>query len=344
MMGRDAAETETETVPADAFPAPGIPDLPVDNRIGALVLTNESSWGLFLPRGQESGGSLVVEVLPDSPAQAIGLKPGDVITWLDGSEINNHEQLLTIFRKSSSPIHTLRITRADKSTDQVEVELAAGGDFSMLGYLEGKLAAGPDPVTRYLLAENVPDRTRGIDLIRGLLAEHPEFAEGHALLARLLIDRLDQATAGGTAGDTSPDLLDATNAIDTALQLDPNSPSLLRARSQILLALGEPAKSEIDAQRALELDETSAESNFLLGTSQLTLDRPAEAISALHKAVRLDPFVLDYYINLALCYRLLDRETDAQDTILAARILAGDDPELNQKLDDLMVPEAAPLE
>ncbi|HYO00066.1 MAG TPA: PDZ domain-containing protein [Actinomycetota bacterium] len=345
MLGRDAggtaAEAEAQGVPADAFPAPAAPDPPADNRIGALVLTNESSWGLFLPRGRETGGTLVVQVLPGSAAETAGLKAGDVITWLDGTEINNHEQLLTILRRSSDPVHSLRFTRADKSTDQVEVELTPAGEFSILEYLENKLAAGPDPVARYLLAENVPDRNRGIDMIRGLLAEHPGFAEGHALLARLLIDRLNQLTAGGTAGDNSPDLLDATNAIDTAVQLDPESASLLRARSQILLALGEPAKAEIDAEKALEIDESSAETNFLVGTSQLSLDRPAEAISKLHKAVRLDPFVFDYYVNLALCYRLLNRETDTQDTILAARTLAGDDPELNQKLDDIMLPEAA---
>lgn len=344
MMGPDEEETGVEGVPADAYPAPSSPDLPADNRIGALVLTNESSWGKLLNRGQDKGGSLVLEVLPDTPAASIGLKPGDVITWLDGSEINNHEQLLTIFRKSSTKLHTLRFTRADKSTDQVEIELASAGDFSMLDYLENKLATAPDPVTRYLLAENVPDRNRGIDLIKGLLAEHPEFAEGHALLARLLIDRLNQVTAGGVVGDTSPDLLDATNAIDTAIQLDDTSPTLLRARSQILLALGEPAKAEIDAKKALQLDETSAETNFLLGTSQLTLDRPGEAIPKLHKAVKLDPFVFDYYVNLALCYRLLDREQDAQDTILAARTLAGDDPELNQKLDDIMIPDTEPIQ
>jgi tetratricopeptide (TPR) repeat protein len=344
MLGREAEEDGTEGVPADAYPAPSSPDLPADNRIGALVLTNESSWGKLLNRGQDKGGSLVLEVLPDTPAASIGLKPGDVITWLDGSEINNHEQLLTIFRKSSTKLHTLRFTRADKTTDQVEVELASAGDFSMLDYLEAKLAAAPDPVTRYLLAENVPDRNRGIELIKGLLAEHPEFAEGHALLARLLIDRLNQVTAGGVVGDTSPDLLDATNAIDTAIQLDNTSPTLLRARSQILLALGEPAKAEIDAKKALQLDESSAETNFLLGTSQLSLDRPGEAIPKLHKAVKLDPFVFDYYVNLALCYRLLDREQDAQDTILAARTLAGDDPELNQKLDDVMIPDVAPIQ
>lgn len=339
VLGRNSTEETTDTgISPDAYPAPSSPDLPADNRIGALVLTNESSWGLFLPRGVESGGSLVLEVLPDSPAQRIGLKPGDVITWLDGSDINNHEQLLTIFRESASPQHTLKVIRADKSSEQMEVELASAGEFSMLTYLENKLAVAPDPITRYLLAENLPDRNRGIDMIRALITEHPQFAEGHALLARLLIDRLNQLTAGGTAGDTSPDLLDATTAIDTAVELDSKSPSLLRARSQILLALGDPAKAEIDAQKALKLDSSSAETNFLLGTSQLTLSRPADAIAKLHKAVALDPFVFDYYVNLALCYRALNRETDTQDTILAARALAGDDPTLNQQLDELVVP------
>lgn len=344
LLGRESTEQADSGISPDAYPAPSPPGLPSDNRIGALVLTNESSWGLFLPRGVETGGSLVLEVLPESPAQQIGLTPGDVITWLDGSEINNHEQLLTIFRESSTPQHTLRVTRADESTDQLQVDLAQSSEFSLLAHLEAKLAAGPDPITRYLLAENLPDRNRGIELIRALLIEQPQFAEGHALLARLLIDRLNQLTAGGTAGDTSPDLLDATTAIDTAVELDPSSPSLLRARSQILLALGDPAKAEIDARNALELDELSAESNFLLGTSQLSLSRPADAIPKLHKAVALDPFVFDYYVNLALCYRALDREADTQDTILAARALAGNDPTLNQQLDELVIsPPGEPI-
>lgn len=338
-VGKGSAEGGgvASAIDPDEFPAPEPPGAPADARIGALVLTNESSWGLFLSRGEESTGSLVLEVLPESPAQAIGLKPGDVITWLDGSEIANHEQLLTILRKSTTNQHTLRVTRADGSTEQIETELAPSNGFSMLSYLESKLAAGPDPITRYLLAENLPDRDRGIEMIRQLLVEHPDFAEGHALLARLLIDRVNRATGGGTTSDTSPDLLDATTAIDTAVELDPESASLLRARSQILLALGDPAKAEIDAERALELDDASAESHFLLGTAQLSLSRPDEAIGNLHRAVRLDPFVFDYYVNLALCYRALNREADAEETVLAARTLAGDDPELQARLDELLV-------
>lgn len=339
----DGESEDSPAVSSDEFPPPEAPGQPSDARIGALVLTNESSWRLFLPRTEESSGALVLEVLPDSPAQAVGLSPGDVVTWLDGSEIRNHERLLTIFRQSATDQHTLRVTRADGSTEQLEIELTSGNGFSLLAYLEEKLAAAPDPVTRYLLAENLPDRERGIEMIRALLAEHPDFAEGHALHARLLIDRLEQTAPGTTAG-TSPDLLDATTAIDTGVELDPGSASLLRARSQIMLTLGDPAKAEIDAQEALSLDDSSAESHFLLGTSQLSLDRPEEAISALHEAVMLDPFVFDYYVNLTLAYRALNREADAQETISAARSLAGNDPVLGQRLDDLLNPGTGPLE
>jgi cytochrome c-type biogenesis protein CcmH/NrfG len=340
MVGQDPATGGgTTEVPADAFPPPDPPDEPADARIGAVVLTNESTWGLFLKRGVETGGSLVLEVLPDSPAQAIGLRAGDVITWLDGQDIHNHEQLLVIFRESQTSQHVLRVTREDGTTEQIEAELVPSDNFSMLSYLENKLATSPDPVTRYLLAENLPDDDRAIELIRGVLAEHPDFAEGHALLARRLIDRSQRNTAGGTVADTSPDLLDATTAIDTAVELDPESPSLYRARSQILLTLGDPAKAEVDAQRALDLDDSSAETHFLLGTSQLLVGRQDEAIEPLHRAVRLDPFVFDYYINLALCYRSLNREPDAQSTIEAARALAND-PTLSQRLDDLLNAEA----
>jgi tetratricopeptide (TPR) repeat protein len=318
MVGQEpnAGATANIDVPADAFPPPDPPDEPADARIGAVVLTNESSWGLFLKRGVETGGSLVLEVLPD-----------------------NHEQLLVIFRESQTSPHVLRVTREDGTTEQIEAELVPSNNFSMLSYLENKLTASPDPVTRYLLAENLPDDDRAIELIRGVLAEHPNFAEGHALLARRLIDRSQRNAAGGTVADTSPDLLDATTAIDTAVELDPESPSLYRARSQILLTLGDPAKAEIDAEKALDLDDSSAETHFLLGTAQLLVGRQDEAIQPLHRAVRLDPFVFDYYINLALCYRSLDREPDAQTTIEAARALATD-PTLSQRLDDLLTTES----
>ncbi len=340
MVGQEPATGDTTSeVPADAFPPPDSPDQPADARIGAVVLTNESSWGLFLKRGVETGGSLVLDVLPDSPAQAIGLKAGDVITWLDGQDIHNHEQLLVIFRESQTNQHVLRVTREDGTTEQIEAELVPSDNFSMLQFLEDKLATAPDPVTRYLLAENLPDDDRAIELIRALVTEHPEFAEGHALLARRLIDRSEKNAAGGTVADTSPDLLDATTAIDTAVELDPRSPSLYRARSQIMLTLGDPAKAELDAQEALDLDDSSAETHFLLGTSQLLEGRQTEAIEPLHRAVRLDPFVFDYYINLALCYRSLNREPDAQSTIEAARALATD-PALRQRLDDLLTTES----
>jgi len=335
-IGREGSDNTGGEVSPDEFPAPESPGQPADGRLGALVLTNESSWGLFLSRAEDTPGSLVIEVLPDSPAQSAGLVPGDVITWLDGTDISNHEQLTTILRSGSTDLHILRVAHADGSTDETEIELTPSDSFSVLAYLENKVAADPGPVGRYLLAENLPDRNRGIEMIRALVAEHPQFAEGHVLLARLLIDRINQTTGGGTTLNNHPDLVEATTAIDTAVDLDPGSASVLRARSQILLDLGDVAGAGLDAEEAVSLDHSSAEAHFLLGTSHLILDRPEEAIPHLHRAVELNPFASDYYINLALCYRALNRESDAQATILAARTLADGNQELSRRLDDLM--------
>lgn len=335
-VGREDGDNPAQPeVSSDEYPPPGIPATPGDGRLGAIVLTNESTWGMFVARGQESGGALVLEVFPNSTAQDVGLVPGDVITWMDGTDINNHEQLLVVFRESQTGQHLLRVLRADGRTDEIEADLVPQESISLLAYLEDKLAAGPDPITRYMLAENLPDTNRAIDVARQLLTEHPQFAEGHALLARLLVDRVIAVTGGGATAGNSPDLLEATTALETASELDPGSASIRRTSSQIAFSLGDRVKAEAEAARALNLDELSAESHFLLGTAQLGPGREAEALESLHRAVELDPFVLDYYVNLAICYRALNREADAQATIAAAQSLTTD-PGIAQQLEELL--------
>lgn len=334
-IGREDDPLAEPGVSSDEFPPPPIPTTPGDGRLGAIVLTNESTWGPFIARGQELGGALVLEVFPNSTAQNIGLVPGDVITWMDGTDINNHEQLLVAFRESQTGLHDLQVLRADGRTDEIEAELVPQESISLLSYLEDKLAAGPDPITRYMLAENLPDTNRAVDITRQLVTEHPQFAEGHALLARLLVDRANVATGGGTTAGNSPDLLEARTALETAVELDPGSASIRRTSSQIAFSLGDLAKAETDAARALDLDETSAEAHFLLGTAQLAPGREAEALESLHRAVQMDPFVLDYYVNLAICYRALNREADAQATITAAQSLTTD-PGIAQQLEELL--------
>lgn len=337
MIGREPAAKPPSGAAAQDFPAPGIPSAPAQLFFGTVILTNEASWGAFLTRGQQSLGALVLEVLPGTPASKLGLQKGDVISGIDGVEVNNQEQLLVAFRDNGTNQHQLKIRKVDGATVDIDARLVPSTGFSLLGYLETKVASSPDPVTRYLLAEQLPDNDRAIEMIRGLLAEFPDFAEGHALLARRLLDKIEAAGAGGaTAAEMVPStqLQEMTGAINRAIQLDPGGASIYRASSQIYLSMGDGARAERDAQKALSIDDSSAEAQYLLGTSRLTLGRYPEALEMLYTAVQMNPFEPKYYVNLALCYRGLRRESDAQATFDAAKSLVSD-PAVRQRLDEI---------
>lgn len=338
MVGKDRAPP---AVAAGRFPAPEPPNRPAEWFFGTLVQTNETSWGTLLKRGQATKGALVLDVIPNTPAQKLGLQAGDIISRVDGKTINNHEQLLVTFRESSTPEHRIQVKRVDGAIQTFDAQLATSTGFSLLSYLEQKAQTSPDAVTRFLLAEQLPDDNRAIELIRAVNAEYPSFAQGRSLLARRLLDRLQTAQ-----GDTtlplapSPELQEVQDLVDAAARLDPEAPSILRARSQIFLTLLDGARAESEAAKALQIDRFSAEANYLLGTARLTLGQPQEALEPLYKAVRLDPYTLDYYVNLAICYRQLGRATDAASTIEAAKALVTD-PALRQRLDDLLNPSGS---
>lgn len=338
LVGRDPQEVVPE-VSDELFPAPGPAPTPAQLLFGTVVLSNEPGWGTFFDRGQTTLGALVLDVLPDTPAAGQGLKAGDVITQIDGATVNNHEQLLVAFRDRATAKHNMKVIRVDGSTLEFEANLVPPGGFSLLRYLEGKVAAGPDPVNRYLLAEQVEDNDRAIEIIKGVIAEYPTFPEGYALLARRLLNKVEAASAaiaatGATELAPSSDIQDMLAAIDRAVELDPEAPGIRRTRSQIYLSLGNGAKAEEDATKALKIDASSAESLYLLGTSELTLRKNREALARLYRAVQFNPYEPKYYVNLALGYRSLGREDDAQTTFAAAKSLITD-PAAIQRLDEL---------
>lgn len=337
IVGRESVEAIPQVpTSSEAFPAPPTPATPAQLLFGTVILSNEPGWGIFFNRGQATLGALVLDVLPDTPAARLGLKAGDVINWIDGQTVNNHEQLLVAFRDRENQEHSMKVKRADGTTLEIKAKLVPSAGFSLIRYLEDKAAASPDPVTEYLLAEQVVDNDRGIEIIKGVIASYPAFAEGHALLARRLLDKIEASTGENTAAELAPttNVAEMTSAIDRAVELDPKAPGIYRARSQINLSLGDGAKAEADAAKSLEIDDASAESHYLLGTSRLTQGKYGEAIERLHMAVQINPYEPKYYVNLALSYRSLGREDDAQATFEAAKSLVSD-PATRQRLDEL---------
>jgi len=68
--------------------------------LGVEGLTIDESFPLNLP-GMPGQGVFIVEVRSETPASALGLKPGDVILGIDNREIRSVEQLITMMERAN---------------------------------------------------------------------------------------------------------------------------------------------------------------------------------------------------------------------------------------------------
>ena len=81
-------------------------------------------------------GVLITQVTEDSPAEAAGLKAGDVITRIDDEKISSHENLIeTLEDYEDGDVTSVQFVRKGK-TQKVEVELE-GSDFHNLHFGSG---------------------------------------------------------------------------------------------------------------------------------------------------------------------------------------------------------------
>lgn len=337
LVGKEPPSPSTPRAGADLdYPAPEVPPRPATLSLGALVHTNEASWDGVLDKSVSAGGALVLAVLPDTPAVQAGLERGDVITEIDGAEITNHETLVTALLLSAEGEHSLKVAKAGGGAEEIDVQLVPAPQLSLVTYLEQRVAESPDPVYRFLLADRVIDHARAIELYRALVAEFPDFAVARSLLAKRLISQME-SVAGSAAVTTlgaTPEIEEARALINQAVEADPSA-SIYRTRAQIYLSLDENAQAEEDALTALEMDTRAAQAYFLVGTARLVQGRPEDALIALHQAVELDPFTVQYYFNLALCYRELGMQDETVQTVEAAKSLT-DDAGTRQSLDDIV--------
>ncbi|MDS1135211.1 DegQ family serine endoprotease [Nitratireductor indicus] len=100
-------------------------------------VTAQIAEALGMPRPV---GALVREVAPDSPAERAGLKPGDVVTTMDGADIQHPDALE--YRLVTHPVDeegTVRILRDGKSEDMTfKLERLSAGENAEPVLLEGR--------------------------------------------------------------------------------------------------------------------------------------------------------------------------------------------------------------
>jgi Do/DeqQ family serine protease len=151
-------------------------------QLGVLVqdLTAELAEALG---ADVTGGAVVSQVFPDSPAQAVGLEPGDVIVSLDGRPLRDSSELRN------------RIGLMDPG-DNIRIEvLREGSKFTV----ETALGERPAPEVRAEREEPVA-RLAGVEL--GPVPQaHPLFGKVEGVLVSAVAPGSRAATAGLRSGD-----------------------------------------------------------------------------------------------------------------------------------------------
>ncbi len=141
-------------------------------------------------------GALIVGVTPDSPAQKVGLKPGDVITKLDDHPITDAEDVVEyVSGRQIGDSVGVTVFRAgeDKS---FRAQLAEAPSQDQLASASSRLGLSLQTLTPSLARSlGLPPQTQGAaiaDVVRGSPAEAAGLQAGEAIVE---IDRKPVATA-----------------------------------------------------------------------------------------------------------------------------------------------------
>ena len=143
-----------------------------------------------------------------------------------------------------------------------------------------------------------PQRTRSIDLLRGIVHKAPDYARARATLARLL-----SAASRGAPGGSGADLDEATIQAKRALELEPTLAEAHTASAVLACRRGDWKACFDSFQQALRLDPADAESRIAYAYWLSALGYVDQALAEAENAALLDP--LSYNANFARA-RLLD--------------------------------------
>ncbi len=127
----------------------------------------------------------------------------------------------------------------------------------------------------------------------------PNYPQAHIALAFALMQEFWQATSASP----QETLANAMKEAQRAIELDDSSAEAQAALSQVFLLLRQHDKAIEIGERAVRLDPNSARAIFHLAQALCFSFRDAEAIPLLRQAIRLNPFFPQLYNQLGTAYR-----------------------------------------
>jgi tetratricopeptide (TPR) repeat protein len=305
----DAGDVDPpEAVAADAFGLPGL-----------IVSTNSRSWR-DLVKSPAGTGAVILFVQPGGPSDRKALARGDLITAIDGEAVASADYALTLLR--GKPGQTKKVTLMGRNGKDREIEVKLEKPkASAKPFLDGMISGSPrDAVLRYVRAAaggtskdyKVSHQAQDLKIA---LEEEPRFVEALSLQGNLVYNQ----RLGTKDRDKQVRIIgEALASWANALDIDPRHTETLALQSGALLALGKVDQAKADAERAVNVDGSSAGANYALARAELALKKPQNAAGPAAAAVAANPYTnLTYYRTLATVFKQLKRKADCSKTLLS---------------------------
>lgn len=302
-------------VAGSAIPQPPLAPPQRVGTFGAAFATNDPSWGGVVAERSGAAGALVIAVVPHSPAEGSGLIPGDVVVAVDDHVVADAEEVGVLLR--APDVRTVAYVDSGGSAHQANARLAKGVEpveryVVDVGSVRGTLG------DEYLATLAEPDAMVRVNRFERILSAAPGFALGYAAEAESLFHGYEERFGSVLPKEK---VAEVQALLSEAVRLGPSSVDVHLTAARVLLGLVDPVDARSEANLVLAEDQGSGEGQYVLGVVDAETGHPREALDALSLAVRMDPYRLAAYAELAKSYASLGLKAQAKATREVAKVV-----------------------